>query len=328
MSLATSDPIVQKSVTVQATAARAFSVFTAGIDAWWPKSHHIGKGPLAETVIESRVGGICYGRSEDGSVCPWGKVLVWDPPHRLVLAWQVAPDWTYEPDLAKASEVEVRFTAVDPQHTRVELEHRHFSRHGVGGDTLRTAVDSANGWTGLLQLFSATAGGGIAASASLASPAAPLSFVFAANSALIVRAFDGLGDDRLWHRPTPHNNPPLWIAGHIVHVRGSMLRLLGGDPLDTGWGDLFAGGAALDDPAKYPGKADVLRVHEEVAKRIVARLGALTAADLAREATIGPKPPGVKTVGDQLGFFALHDSYHVGQLGFIRKALGLSALVG
>jgi len=325
MSLATSDPVVQKSVTVQATPAQAFSAFTAGINHWWPRSHHIGKSPLDEAVVEGRVGGLVYGRSVDGTVYPWGQVLVWEPPHRFVFAWQITPQWGYQPDVAKSSEVEVRFTEVSPQHTRVDLEHRYFSRHGAGGDAMRTAVDAPNGWTGLLRMFTESAEARAAASGVL--PAAPIAFVFATNSALVVRAFDGLADDRLWHRPTPENNPALWLAGHIVHVRAGMLRLLG-DSVETGWGDLFARGAALDDPAKYPGKADVLGVHEEVGQRIMARLATLTAADLAREATAGPKPPGVKTVGDQLGFFALHDSYHVGQLSYLRKALGLPGLVG
>ena len=129
MHLATSYPVVQKSVTVHASPAQAFSVFTAGINHWWPKSHHIGESPLEEAVVEGRVGGLLYGRSEDCTVCPWGQVLIWEPPHRFVFAWQLTADWTYEPDLAKASEVEVRFTEVSAQHTRVDLEHRYFSRH-------------------------------------------------------------------------------------------------------------------------------------------------------------------------------------------------------
>lgn len=324
MSLAASEPVVQKSVTVHATPAQAFSVFTADIDTWWPRSHHIGKSPLAEAVVEQRVGGLLYGRCVDGTVCPWGQVLVWEPPHRFVFAWQITPQWDYEPDLAKSSEVEVRFTEVSAQHTRVDLEHRYFSRHGAGAEAMRTAVDAPNGWTGLLQMFTQSAE---ARPVDGASPAAPLGFVFAANTSLVVKAFDGIGDDRLWYRPTPQTNPLLWIAGHIVHVRAGLLRLLG-DPVETGWGDLFARGAALEDEAKYPGKAEVLRVHQDVGGRIMARLASLTASDLARGVTAGPKPPGVRTLGDQLGFFALHDSYHVGQLGYLRKALGLPGLVG
>jgi uncharacterized protein YndB with AHSA1/START domain len=79
--------------------------------------------------------------------------LVWEPPQRLVLAWQITHEWGYEPDLAKSSEVEVRFTPDGDGHTRVDLEHRNLERHGAGAGTLRTAIDSENGWSGLLGMF-------------------------------------------------------------------------------------------------------------------------------------------------------------------------------
>ena len=94
-----------------------------------------------------------YSRQIDGSECDWGRVLVWEPPRRLVMAWQITHEWGYEPDLAKASEVEIVFTPLGPNSTRVDLEHRHFERHGAGAMSMRTAVDSPNGWGGLLQLF-------------------------------------------------------------------------------------------------------------------------------------------------------------------------------
>lgn len=164
-------------------------------------------------------------------------------------------------------------------------------------------------------------------SADVAAAAGPLALIFGANTALLTRAFEGVGDDQLWHRPSQQNNPILWIAGHMVATRAQVLQLLG-DPYDTGWGTRFARGAGLGDESTCPPKAEVLRVHDEIAARLQARLAALSAADLAKEAVAGPKLPGVKTVGDQLGFFALHDSYHLGQMAYIRKALGLSGLVG
>ena len=39
--------------------------------------------------------------------------------------------------------------------TRVDLEHRYLERHGAGAAAMRTAVDSQNGWNGLLKLFAA-----------------------------------------------------------------------------------------------------------------------------------------------------------------------------
>lgn len=159
-------------------------------------------------------------------------------------------------------------------------------------------------------------------------PAAPLALIFGANTTLCVKAFEGVSDAHLWLRPAPDSNPFLWIVGHVVGTRAVMLGLLG-DPLETGWGQTFGRGAALDaDAGTYPSKDEILRVHAEAAARIEGRFARLTADDLAREAAAGPKPFGVKTLGEQLGFFALHDSYHVGQLAYIRKALGLPGLVG
>lgn len=144
---------VRKSITVRASVERAFDVFTADIDSWWPRSHHIGKSPMKKILIEPKAGGRYYSQQEDGTECDNGTVLVWEPPHRIVVSWQINPDWTFQPDLALSSEFEVRFTKVD-EGTRVDLEHRHFERHGAGGASMGAAVGSSEGgWGGMLQLF-------------------------------------------------------------------------------------------------------------------------------------------------------------------------------
>ena len=70
----TESSTVQKTVTVEANPDRAFHVFTAGIDTWWPKTHHIGTTPMKESRIEGRVGGRCYSVHQDGTAVDWGKV--------------------------------------------------------------------------------------------------------------------------------------------------------------------------------------------------------------------------------------------------------------
>ena len=150
---------VTKTISVNASPERAFQVFTAGYDTWWPRSHHIGKSPMKKAIIEGKAGGRCYTEQQDGTECDWGRVLVWEPPHRLVIAWQITHEWGYQPDLAQSSEVEVRFTP-EGAGTRVDLEHRHLDRHGAGAAAMRTAVDSPNGWGGLLQLYAARASEG------------------------------------------------------------------------------------------------------------------------------------------------------------------------
>jgi uncharacterized protein YndB with AHSA1/START domain len=149
----TSPTPVRKSITVKASPARAFEVFTQGVDTWWPRTHHIGKSPMKRVVIEGRVGGRCYSEQAGDAECDWGEVLVWDPPRRFVMAWKITASWQYEPDLAKSSEVEVTFTPGPDGSTRVDLVHGHLERHGAGGEGMRTGVDSPGGWSSLLEMF-------------------------------------------------------------------------------------------------------------------------------------------------------------------------------
>jgi uncharacterized protein YndB with AHSA1/START domain len=140
-------------VRVRSSATHAFEVFTAGFDRWWPRDHHIGKSPMKRAILEPRVGGRCYSEQEDGTECDWGSVLAWEPPRRIVLSWQITKDWTYEPDVAKSSEVEITFTEESGGFTRVDLEHRAFERMGAGAQGMRGAVDSPNGWGLVLRLY-------------------------------------------------------------------------------------------------------------------------------------------------------------------------------
>ena len=154
MTLAIKPAPVKKTLTVAAAPARAFEVFTAGFGRWWPATHSIGESPLKLAVIEPGIGGRWYGLLEDGSENPWGDVLAWEPPTRLVLAWRISADWSYDPELL--TEVEVVFTA-EGEGTRVDLEHRHLERMGDGAETARASFDSDGGWGGLLRMFAAEA---------------------------------------------------------------------------------------------------------------------------------------------------------------------------
>ena len=76
--------------------------------------------------------------------------------------------------------------------------------------------------------------------------AAPVAMIFAINDDLVFRALEGLTHAELWHAPTDRNNPMLWVAGHVVQTRAVVLQLLG-EPVETGWGDVFDRGATIGD---------------------------------------------------------------------------------
>lgn len=138
--------VVRKQVVVDASIERAFATFVERFGDFKPPEHNLTGSEIAESRFEPRVGGHLYDVAVDGTECRWGRVLAYEPPHRVVFSWDITPQWQLEPDEAKTSEVEVRFVAEAPERTRLELEHRHLDRHGPGWETLREATDSGGGW--------------------------------------------------------------------------------------------------------------------------------------------------------------------------------------
>lgn len=141
---------VRKSFSVKAAPERAFKVFTADMGRWWPPSHHIGEGELAQVTVEPRVGGRWFETTASGAQCDWGRVLVWDPPRQLVLAWQLSADWTYDPDLV--TEVAVSFTP-EGEGTRVDFEHRGLEAYGARAEDMANRVGGPGGWPAILDCF-------------------------------------------------------------------------------------------------------------------------------------------------------------------------------
>jgi uncharacterized protein YndB with AHSA1/START domain len=143
---------VRKSIVVKVPPARAFAVFTADIGKWWPASHSIG-GKFKAAVLEPRAGGRWYELGTDGSECQWGKVLAWEPPARLLLAWQLDHNFKFAPDLV--TEVEVRFIAEASGATRVELEHRKLERLAEHAEKVSEAI--SRGWPAVLAAYASAA---------------------------------------------------------------------------------------------------------------------------------------------------------------------------
>jgi len=129
---------VRKSVAVRCTAERAFELFTSGIARWWPKDRYsVSQARARDVVLEPREGGAVFEVRDDGETFPWGEVLAWEPPRRIVLSWHPGR----APHVAQ--EVEVRFTA-SPDGAIVELEHRNWTRLGDAAAEVRERYES--GW--------------------------------------------------------------------------------------------------------------------------------------------------------------------------------------
>jgi uncharacterized protein YndB with AHSA1/START domain len=142
--------VVRRSVTVQRPVDEAFRLFTEGIATWWPiDSHSIGRGdePPETVVMEGGEGGRLYERMRDGNEANWGTILAWEPPHRIVLSWELRPG-------RPATEIEVRFSP-EAEGTRVELEHRGWERLGAEAEAAKASY--RDGWAKVLGNFAEAA---------------------------------------------------------------------------------------------------------------------------------------------------------------------------
>jgi DNA-binding transcriptional ArsR family regulator/uncharacterized protein YndB with AHSA1/START domain len=132
---------VSKSIVVEAPPARTFALFVDQ-EQWWPiTTHHLAQPAGERAVLEPFVGGRWYEVSPDGSETDWGRVLAFEPPHRLLLSWQMSADWSYEPDPERGSEIEVTFHAEADNQTRLVYEHRHLERYADRAEQMRAALD-------------------------------------------------------------------------------------------------------------------------------------------------------------------------------------------
>jgi uncharacterized protein YndB with AHSA1/START domain len=147
--------VVRKQIVVEAPVDRAFEVFTRRLGDFKPPEHNLLAVPIAETVFEPRVGGHIYDRGTDGSECRWARVLVYEPPGRVVFSWDIGPTWQVETEPENTSEVEVRFIAETAERTRIELDHRNIDRHGPGWQAVADGVGHDQGWPLYLERFAA-----------------------------------------------------------------------------------------------------------------------------------------------------------------------------
>ena len=136
--------VVRKSATVDCAVEEAFRIFTAEATSWWPVgSHSLYGDTVKDVVFEEHEGGEVYELTASGEKGHWATVLAWEPPHRLVLAWEVSPS-------VIGTEVEIRFLP-EEDGTRVELEHGGWEH--VAAEAPAKRDDYADGWDFVLSTY-------------------------------------------------------------------------------------------------------------------------------------------------------------------------------
>jgi len=148
---------------------------------------------------------------------------------------------------------------------------------------------------------------------------------FRITTNLFIKAMSGVDKDEAMRRPGQLSNPLLWLAGHVIQFRTRLLSLVG-VPRDFPWGNRFDTGSKVGVAETYPDPEELVAMWEQLSELLVERLGTLTEADLAAPPT-AKVPTTDATLRGAIGYFSLHEAYHVGQMGYVRKWLGMTPII-
>ncbi|HEY6805656.1 MAG TPA: DinB family protein [Pyrinomonadaceae bacterium] len=150
--------------------------------------------------------------------------------------------------------------------------------------------------------------------------------LFRANNDLFRGGLAGISREDLSRRPHGDSNPIIWVAAHALSWRSSLAKMCGADVTNP-WARLFEGGSKLDDEMEYPEASEIIELWDDTTRKLMKRFEELGDDELAKPASFGV-PFGENTLRGAIVFLNFHETYHIGQIGFLRKWLGYSQLIG
>ena len=150
--------------------------------------------------------------------------------------------------------------------------------------------------------------------------------MYKANTDIVTKAIDDVKAEDWFRQPGDDSNHLMWLLGHIVVHRGHVLKMLGGD-WNTSWAPLFARGMERVDEAQYPSIEEMRNAWSQVSEQLKSAINGSPEDVFANAAPEGV-PSFDKKIGGSVAFFAFHDTYHAGQVSYLRKWLGYGQTVG
>ena len=141
---------------------------------------------------------------------------------------------------------------------------------------------------------------------------------------MLRRALEGVSADGALERPNERTNHMAFLAVHVLDARFFLLHYVGGSA-ENPFAELLDGASSIEEVSYFPGASEVLEAWESLEATLEERFGSLTDSELD-----APSPQGFPIDDDSVlggvAFLVQHDSYHVGQLAYVRKYLGHPAV--
>ncbi|MBU8882441.1 hypothetical protein CBW16_10650 [Flavobacteriaceae bacterium JJC] len=139
-------------------------------------------------------------------------------------------------------------------------------------------------------------------------------------------ALDGISEADALKRIDNNTNHVIWMAGNIVNCRywiGGLLGIEDKDPHE----ELFKEGKALDQNLNYPSLETLKKNFAQISPKVYQKLLDATDQQLEEPISFGMNIPFVKeNVLNMIGMCIGREDYLLGQIGLMRKILGLKGM--
>ena len=158
----------------------------------------------------------------------------------------------------------------------------------------------------------------------MSSPLQPLADRFAFNDRFLDMLVEGFSEEDWLRRAGPGNHAQ-WLLGHLASTRRSSLRGFGQSAEEQPWEQHFGMGHAPTPQSDDIAPALLREAFIKNGEALRRWLAGLTEEQAA--APFKPFPDGSRTVGGVAHFLHFHETYHLGQLGLLRRACGKKGVV-
>ncbi|MBK0382998.1 DinB family protein [Pedobacter sp. SD-b] len=139
-------------------------------------------------------------------------------------------------------------------------------------------------------------------------------------------ALDGITEEAALKRIDNNTNHVIWMTGNLVSCRYWIGNMLGIDDKDP-YNDLFKEGRALDESLDYPTLEKLKKSFEAISPKNYQKLLTATDEDLDKAYSFGMNVPFIKeNVLNMIGMCIAREDYLFGQIGLMRKLLGLKGM--
>lgn len=144
------------------------------------------------------------------------------------------------------------------------------------------------------------------------------------NTRLINNCFDGIDDELANKRINETTNPMAFISLHALEARYFLIRILG-LKVQNPYKELTKDAKAYEDLKEVPPVKEMLDYWKETGDVLLDTLENIAESKLQEKVRF-KFPIEDDTKFGTLTFMLQHEVYHIGQLGILRRVLGLPAM--